>query len=166
MVELDAALRAADDARLNVWARQPKKFFNRATIDLDGTPVVTTGEVPRLVNRSGNRPSREGAADEADEAIDVCRRGGFRQIVLRGDTAFSQSAKLDAWDAAAKPYPLAGLKLLDATTCRGRNDGDGLPPGDTRWDKCEAGLTACGWDRGPFTTSARRPRGASLRRQK
>lgn len=119
-------MRAADDARLNVWGRQPKKFFARATIDLDGTLVVTTGEckagmdvsykgtwgyhpllvtlaetgeVLRLVNRSGNRPSHEGAAEEADEAIDLCRRAGFRQIVLRGDTAFSQSEKLDAWDA-------------------------------------------------------------------
>ncbi len=37
-------MQAADEARLNVWARQPKKFFDRATIDLDGTLVVTTGE--------------------------------------------------------------------------------------------------------------------------
>jgi hypothetical protein len=119
-------MRAIDEARLNVWARQPKKFFDRATIDLDGTLVVTTGEckegmdisykgtwgyhpllvslaetgeVLRLVNRSGNRPSHEGAAAEADEAIALCRRAGFRKIVLRGDTAFSQSEKLDAWDA-------------------------------------------------------------------
>lgn len=116
---------ATDDARLNVWARQPKKFFSRATIDLDGTLVVTTGEckagmdisykgtwgyhpllvslaetgeVLRLVNRSGNRPSQEGAAAEADEAIALCRKGGFRKIVLRGDTAFSQSERLDGWD--------------------------------------------------------------------
>ncbi len=118
-------MRAIDDARLNVWARQPEEFFDRATIDLDGTLVITTGEckqgmdisykgtwgyhplvvslaetgeVLRLVNRSGNRPSHEGAAEEADEAIALCRKAGFRQIVLRGDTAFSQSEKLDAWD--------------------------------------------------------------------
>jgi len=118
-------MRAIDEARLNVWARQPAKFFERATIDLDGTLVVTTGEckagmdisykgtwgyhpllvslaetgeVLRLVNRSGNRPSHEGAAEEADEAIALCRRAGFRKIVLRGDTAFSQSERLDAWD--------------------------------------------------------------------
>ena len=124
--DIRSLMRAADDARLNVWARQPKKFFDRATIDLDGTLVVTTGEckagmdisykgtwgyhpllvtlaetgeVLRLVNRSGNRPSHEGAAVEADEAIDLCRRAGFRKMVLRGDTAFSQSERLDAWDA-------------------------------------------------------------------
>ena len=118
-------LDAIDEARLNAWSRQPKEFFERATIDMDGTLVVTrgeckegmdisyngtwgyhalvvslanTGEVLSLVNRSGNRPSHEGAAEEADRAIALCRRGGFRQIVLRGDTAFSQSHKLDEWD--------------------------------------------------------------------
>ena len=121
-----ALMHAIDEARLNVWARQPAKFFDRATIDMDGTLVITTGEckkgmdisykgtwgyhplvvslaetgeVLRLVNRSGNRPSHEGAAEEADQAIALCRRAGFRKIVLRGDTAFSQSGKLDAWDA-------------------------------------------------------------------
>lgn len=124
--DIRSLMRAADDARLNVWAKQPKEFFDRATIDLDGTLVVTTGEckagmdisykgtwgyhpllvslaetgeVLRLVNRSGNRPSHEGAAEEADQAIALCRRAGFREIVLRGDTAFSQSEKLDTWDA-------------------------------------------------------------------
>jgi hypothetical protein len=129
--DIRSLMRAADDARLNVWAKQPKKFFARATIDLDGTLVVTngeckagmdisykgtwgyhpllatlaeTGEVLRLVNRSGNRPSHEGAAAEADEAIALCRRAGFRKIVLRGDTAFSQSEKLDAWDGGGVTF--------------------------------------------------------------
>ena len=123
--DIRSLMAAIDDARLNVWARQPKEFFDRATIDMDGSLVITTGEckqgmdisykgtwgyhplvvslaetgeVLRLVNRSGNRPSHEGAAEEADEAIALCRKAGFRQIVLRGDTAFSQSGKLDAWD--------------------------------------------------------------------
>jgi hypothetical protein len=42
--DIRSLMRATDEARLNVWARQPKKFFDRATIDLDGTLVVTTGE--------------------------------------------------------------------------------------------------------------------------
>jgi hypothetical protein len=54
--------------------------------------------VLRLYNRSGNRPSEEGAAGYTDQAIEVCRRGGFRKIRLRGDTAFSQTEYLDGWD--------------------------------------------------------------------
>jgi hypothetical protein len=125
LYHIDALQDAIDDARLNVWKRQPRKFFRRATIDLDGTLVVTlgeckegmdisykgtwgyhpllvslaeTGEVLRLVNRPGNRPSHEGAAAEADRAASLCRRAGFRKIVFRGDTAFSQSERLDGWD--------------------------------------------------------------------
>lgn len=123
--DIRALMQAADDARQNVWARQPDEFFDRATIDMDGTLVVTTGEckggmdisykgtwgyhplvvslaetgeVLRLVNRSGNRPSHEGAAEAAAEAAELCRKNGFREIVFRGDTAFSQSEKLDGWD--------------------------------------------------------------------
>jgi hypothetical protein len=101
------------------------KFFDEAVIDMDGTFVITsgeckqgmdisykgtwgyhpllvtlanTGEVLSIVNRSGNRPSEEGAAAEADRAIALCRRGGFRRVRLRGDTAFSQTEYLDGWD--------------------------------------------------------------------
>ena len=117
---------AIDDARLNVWKRQGPDFFDEAVIDMDGTLVVTTGEckegmdisykgdwgyhpllvslantkeVLSLTNRSGNRPSHEGAAAQADRAIALCRRGGFRKIRLRGDTDFTQTAHLDRWDA-------------------------------------------------------------------
>ena len=34
---------AIDEVRLEVWAEQPKSFFDRATIDMDGTLVETTG---------------------------------------------------------------------------------------------------------------------------
>jgi hypothetical protein len=113
-------------ARLKVWAEQPRDFFRRATIDMDGALVETTGqckqgmdiaydgtwgyhalvltlaetgEVLSLVNRSGNRPSHEGAAAEVDRCLQVCFRGGFRQVFLRGDTAFSQTEHLDRWNA-------------------------------------------------------------------
>jgi Transposase DDE domain group 1 len=115
-----------NDTRLNAWANQPHAFFDRADIDMDGTLVATTGackqgmdiaydgtwgyhplvlslantgEVLGLVNRSGNRPSHEGAAAEVDRALDVCFRGGFRRVLLRGDTDFSQTEHLDRWDA-------------------------------------------------------------------
>jgi hypothetical protein len=114
------------DTRLKAWAHQPRAFFERATIDMDGSLVETTdpckqgmdiaydgtwgyhplilslantGEVLGLINRSGNRPSHEGAAAEVDRALAVCFRGGFRRVRLRGDTDFSQTEHLDRWDA-------------------------------------------------------------------
>jgi Transposase DDE domain group 1 len=115
-----------DDTRITVWAGQPDAFFEQATIDMDGTLVPTTGEckqgmdiaydgtwgyhplvlslantgeVLSVVNRSGNRPSHEGAATQVDRALNVCFRGGFRQVLLRGDTDFSQTEHLDRWNA-------------------------------------------------------------------
>jgi hypothetical protein len=114
-----------NETRLKVWAKQPHRFFDRATIDMDGTKAVTTGECKRgmdisydglwcyhpgvltlaetgevlsIVNRSGNRPSHEGIAQEVDRALLICVKAGFRQIVLRGDTDFSQTERLDGWN--------------------------------------------------------------------
>jgi hypothetical protein len=119
-------MEAIDESRLKVWARQPDDFFEQAILDMDGTLIATTGrckegidiaydgtcgyhpllvslantrEALSVVNRPGNRPSHEGAAAEADRAIALCRRGGFRRILLRGDTKFSQTEHLDRWDA-------------------------------------------------------------------
>lgn len=124
--DIGALQDAIDEARLNVWSRQEDDFFEQATIDADGHLVGTegeckkgmdmaydgtwgyhpllislaeTGEVLFIKNRSGNRPSEEGAAPLLDRAIALCRRGGFRRIVLRGDTKFSQTEHLDRWDA-------------------------------------------------------------------
>ena len=33
-----------------------------------------------------------------DQAIALCRHAGFRQILLRGATDFSQTRHLDGWD--------------------------------------------------------------------
>ena len=114
-----------DDVRVGVWSQQPSTFFDCAVLDADGTLVETaaqkkqgvdiaydgtwgyhpllvtlanTGEVMRIVNRSGNRPSHEGADDALDRACATCLRGGFRRILLRGDTDFSQTKKLDRWN--------------------------------------------------------------------
>jgi hypothetical protein len=124
--DLDILQDVLDEARLRAWAEQPDAFFDRAILDMDGTLVATTGackqgmdiaydgtwgyhplvvslantgEVLRLVNRPGNRPSHEGAAAAVDRALAVCFRGGFRRVLLRGDTDFSQTAHLDRWDA-------------------------------------------------------------------
>jgi hypothetical protein len=121
---LQALHEAFDDCRRKMWARQPDEFFDEARLDADGTMVETgaeckqgidisykgqwgyhplavtlanTGEVLRLINRSGNRPSHEGAADQFDQCLTLCREAGFRRIVLRGDTDFSQTQHLDRW---------------------------------------------------------------------
>jgi hypothetical protein len=100
-----------DDTRLRVWAQQPRAYFEQAILDMDGLLVETTGqckqgmeiaydgtwgnhplvvtlantgETMRVVNRSGNRPSAEGAAAAADQALRVCLRGGFWGVLLRG----------------------------------------------------------------------------------
>jgi hypothetical protein len=114
-----------DDVRIGVWKQQDDAFFDLAILDADGTLVATdaehkegidiaydgtwgyhpllvslanTGEVLRLVNRPGNRPSHEGAADALDRAAATCLRGGFRKVLFRGDTDFSQTERLDGWD--------------------------------------------------------------------
>jgi hypothetical protein len=123
---LDTLMDIFNDTRVKVWAKQPHAFFDRATIDMDGTHVETTGECKEgmdisgdrlwgyhplaltlaetgevlcVVNRSGNRPSHEGAAAEVDRLVPVCVKAGFRKIVLRGDTDFSQTRYLDGWDS-------------------------------------------------------------------
>ena len=115
-----------DQTRVKVWQQQPSAFFDEAILDVDGSLVATgagckhgidiaydgtwgyhplilslanTGEVLSIVNRPGNRPSHEGAAEQLDLAILLCRQAGFRRISLRGDTDFTQTTQLDAWDA-------------------------------------------------------------------
>ena len=123
--DIESLQSAINEARLRVWQQQPDSFFDQATIDADGTMAPTYGECKEgmditykgewgyhplvvslaetqeplyLVNRSGNRPSHEGAAQRLDQAIHLCQRAGFRRITLRGDTDFSQCEHLDRWD--------------------------------------------------------------------
>ena len=127
-----------DQTRLKVWKQQPPDFFDEAVLDVDGTLVATgagckqgmdiaydgtwgyhplivslanTGEVLSIVNRPGNRPSHEGAAEQLDLAILLCRQAGFRRIYLRGDTDFTQTKQLDAWDAEGVTF-LFGIDAM------------------------------------------------------
>ncbi|MDA0283998.1 MAG: transposase [Planctomycetota bacterium] len=120
-------MEAFDEARLQVWQQQSAEFFDRADIQMDGSIVETTGEckegmslsykgiwgyhplvvslantqeVLRVRNRPGNRPSHEDAWYDVDESLLLCRKAGFREIRLTGDTDFSQTAHLDRWDAS------------------------------------------------------------------
>ena len=73
--------------------------------------LANTGEVLSIVNRPGNRPSHEGAAEQLDLAILLCRDAGFRRIYLRGDTDFTQTKQLDAWDAEGVTF-LFGIDAM------------------------------------------------------
>jgi len=60
--------------------------------------LANTSEPLFLVNRSGNCTSSAGAAFYLDQAKDLCLTAGFRKILMRGDTDFSQTVHLDRWD--------------------------------------------------------------------
>ena len=127
------------ETRQKVWAKQPPAFFDQATIDMDGTLVETTGrckqgmdiaydgtwgyhplvltlaqtgEVLSIVNRSGNRPSHEGAAVEVDRCLQRCWQSGFRRVLLRGDTDFSQTEHLDRWNADGRLRFIFGYNAM------------------------------------------------------
>ena len=123
-----------NEARLEVWRRTIRDIADQtARIDADGSLVPTTGECKQgmglshkgiwgyhpllvslantreplfIVNRSGNRPSHDGAPAVIDRAIELCRRAGFGDILVRGDTDFSLTTELDRWDAAGVRFVL------------------------------------------------------------
>jgi hypothetical protein len=141
---------AINETRVRVWRAQPAAFFEEAFIDADGTLAETTGQCKEgmditydgvwgyhplvvslantgeplyLVNRSGNRPSAEGAAARFDQARQLCQEAGFRRITLRGDTDFSQTAHLDRWASA-------GVRFIFGYDARATliRAADALPP--------------------------------------
>jgi len=74
--------------------------------------LANTGEVLSIVNRSGNRPSHEGAAEQVDRCLATCLRGGFRKVLLRGDTDFSQTEHLDRWNADGRVRFIFGYDAM------------------------------------------------------
>jgi hypothetical protein len=132
-------LDAINQTRLRVWSQQPADFFNEAILDVDGTLVGTDAECKKdidiayngtwgyhpllislantaeplyLVNRSGNRPSHEGAGAALDKIINLCRKAGFERVILRGDTDFSQTKHLDRWDQAGDVRFIFGIAAM------------------------------------------------------
>ena len=114
-----------NETRRNLWLRQSPSFREEAVLDVDGTiagtqgeckegmdisyksewgylaqvvSLANTGEPLFVVNRSGNRPSHEGAAAYFHQAARLCRRAGFKRILFRGDTDFTQTGELDGWE--------------------------------------------------------------------
>lgn len=130
-----------NEARLKVWKQQPQEFLKLAIVDVDGTIAPTWGECKQgmdlayngqwgyhpllvslantkevlyLLNRPGNRPSHERADEFLNRAAILCQRGGFEQVLFRGDTDFEQTAKLDGWDSSGLITFIFG-----ADACRG-----------------------------------------------
>ncbi|WP_343577774.1 IS1380 family transposase [Mycobacterium sp.] len=121
-----ALLEAINSARLGVWSRLGPQFTSgTARIEADATIVPTTGEckqgmdisykgiwgysalVVSLANTNevlyldlhgANRPSHEGAPDLFDRSISLCRKAGFTDILLRGDTDYALTGNFDRWD--------------------------------------------------------------------
>jgi hypothetical protein len=58
--------------------------------------LANTAEPLFLVNRSGNRPSHDGAAEWVDRAVALVRQA-FRRVYVRGDTDFALTAHFDRW---------------------------------------------------------------------
>ena len=124
--DIEHLTEAINETRLEVWKQQGPAFTaGTARIDADGSTVSTLGECKEgmdiayngvwgyhpllvslantaeplfIVNRSGNRPSHEGVVPKFDAAIELCRRAGFKDILLRGDTDFALTAAFDKWD--------------------------------------------------------------------
>jgi hypothetical protein len=130
--------RERDEELIRTWLDRDWPRLKKNILDVDGTLVATgagckqgidiaydgtwgshpliislanTGEVISLVNRPGNRPSHEGAAEQLDLAILLGRGAGFRRILLRGDTDFTQAKQLDAWDAEGVTF-LFGIDAM------------------------------------------------------
>jgi hypothetical protein len=123
--DIDLLMDAINEKRVRVWQQQGPAFLKQtAKIDADGTFVPTQGNCKEgmsishngiwgyhallvslantqeplfLLNRSGNRPSHEGVVPLYNKAIALCRRAGFEDILLRGDTDFSLTAEFDRW---------------------------------------------------------------------
>ena len=117
-----------NETRKKVWDRQPKEFFKKAILNVDGTIAETTGECKEgmdishkgewgyapliislaqtreplyLVNRSGNAPSHLDSSVWIDRSLDLVQ-GRFEEVWLRGDTDFSLTEQLDRWDKRCK----------------------------------------------------------------
>ena len=124
-IDVEILMEIINEVRVRVWKQQPQSFFEEAIIEADGVMAPTTGQCKAgmdishqgewgyqplvvtlantgeplyLINRSGNRPSHEGAAPRFDRSIEICREAGFQKILLRGDTDFTQTRFLDGWD--------------------------------------------------------------------
>jgi hypothetical protein len=106
---------AIDEVRARVWRALPRSQRQHTTLEMDSTlkivygdckqgadfsykgtwsyhpllfTLVETGELLRVVNRPGNRPSAEGAAEMLGPCLALLREH-FKHVLVRGDSKFS-----------------------------------------------------------------------------
>ena len=147
-VDVELLQMAINDARVRVWKQQPAAFFEEAILDADGSLAETLGECKQgmdisyqgewgyhplivslantqeplvVVNRPGNRPSHEGAAERFDQGIELCLGAGFQKVLLRGDTDFTQTGELDRWDAQPRVRFLFGIDAMPKLVEQAKN---------------------------------------------
>lgn len=121
-------MEAANKTRTKVWKKQPKRFFEKAILNVDGTIAGTTGECKEgmdisykgiwgyapliislsktrealyLINRPGNSPSHLDSSKWIDRSLDLVS-DTFKEVWIRGDTDFSLTAHFDKWDKRCK----------------------------------------------------------------
>ncbi len=122
--DIKTTMDCINNIRKKVWKESGGDLLKEAFVDVDGTIAPTGGEckagmdisykgiwgyapliitlantkeVLYLVNRPGNRPSHDGAAEWIDRAIDLVTPFAER-TTFRGDTDFSLTANFDRWD--------------------------------------------------------------------
>ena len=121
-------MEATNKTRTKVWKKQPKKFHEKAIVNVDGLIAGTTGECKEgmdisykgiwgyapliislsktrealyLINRPGNAPSHLDSSQWIDRSLDLVS-DTFKEVWLRGDTDFSLTAHFDKWDKRCK----------------------------------------------------------------
>ncbi len=128
MGDVMTLMEVINQTRKKVWDLQPKEFFKKAILNMDGTIAETTGECKEgmdishkgewgyapliislaqtreplyLVNRSGNAPSHLDSSVWIDRSLELVQ-GRFEEVWIRGDTDFSLTEQLDRWDKRCK----------------------------------------------------------------
>ena len=95
------------------------------------SPTTAAGVIIRCWSRWPTRPSRcswsiaaataprrSGPTSTWTRPIDLCRRAGFRKILLRGDTKFTQTKHLDRWDDAGDIRFVFGIEAHETLKAR------------------------------------------------
>lgn len=126
-----ALMEAVNGRRVGMWKKRLGREERReAILDVDGTLAPTEGECKEgmglsyngvwgyhplivslantleplyLVNRSGNRPSHDGAVEWMDRAAALAL-GAFDRVTFRGDTDFSLTRHFDRWTKEGKRF--------------------------------------------------------------